>query len=249
VKLFKMTPSGEGSILAGSTRGTADGPAREAQFREVRAAAWGADGALYLIDGDSIRKLSADGMVSTLAGGPDEGFADGVGAAARFHHPSGLALDAQNNIYVADFANRRIRKISPAGEVSTVTKAGKIWTPAGVAVAGGDLYVLERFGAYNGPSMFFTWIADFAGNPRVRRISVGGHTVLLAKVRGLSGQGITTGLLTLGAAIVLSAIIWFIRWLLRRRRLRRLALHHAGAWSDPAQSAAHPLRANRRALP
>lgn len=228
VKLHKMSPSGEGTILAGSTRGTADGPAREAQFREVRAAAWGADGALYLIDGDSIRKLAPDGKVTTLAGGPDEGYADGTGAAARFHHPSGLALDAQGNIFVADFGNRRIRKISPAGEVSTVGDAGQAWTPAGVAVAGGDLYVLERFGAYNGPSMLLTWFGDFSGNPRVRKISSDGNTAMLAKVRGLSGLGITTGLLALGAASFLGAVIWFIRWL-RRRRMRRLALHHAAA--------------------
>jgi sugar lactone lactonase YvrE len=228
VKLLKMNSTGEGIILAGSTRGTADGPAREAQFREVRAAAWGAGGVLYLIDGNAIRKLAADGAVTTIAGGSDDGYADGTGAAARFHHPSGLALDAQNSIYVADFGNRRIRKISPAGEVSTLTEAGKAWIPAAVAVAGGDLYVLERFGAYNGPSVFFTWFADFAGNPRVRRISAGGSSILVAKVRGLSGQGVTTGLLTLAAASILAAVIWFVRWLLRRRA-RRLALHHAAA--------------------
>ena len=228
VKLHKMSPSGEGTIFAGSTRGMADGPARQAQFREVRAAAWGADGALYLIDGDSIRKLTADGMVTTLAGGPDEGLVDGAGAAARFHHPSGLSLDAQGNIFVADFGNRRIRKISPAGEVSTLGDAGQAWTPAGVAVAGGDLYVLERFGSYNGPSIFFTWMADFAGNPRVRKISADGSAVYLAKVRGLSGQGITTGVLTLGAASILGAVIWSFRWF-RRRRTRRLALRHAAA--------------------
>lgn len=227
VRLSKISPSGKASMLAGSTRGTADGPAREAQFREVRAAAWGADGTLYLIDGDSIRKLSADGIVSTLAGGPDEGFADGAGPAARFHHPSGLALDAQGNVFVADYDNHKVRKISPSGEVSTVEGAGQDWTPVGVAVAGGELYVLERFGAYNGPSMFFTWVADFLGNPRVRRISPGGNAVLLAKVRGLSGQGITTGLLTLGAASILAAMIWLVRWLLRRRAHRHATLHAA----------------------
>lgn len=228
VRLFKIDLSGEGNIFAGSTRGTADGPAREAQFREVRAAAWGADGALYLIDGDSIRKLAADGMVTTLAGGPDEGFSDGTGAAARFHHPSGLSLDTQGNIFVADFYNRRIRKISPAGEVSTLPDVWHAWTPAGVAVTEGELYVLERFGLYDDPSIFFTWFGDFAGNPRVRRISADGSSVLVAKVRGLSREGITTGLLTLAAASILTAVISFVRWL-RRRRACRLALKHAAA--------------------
>lgn len=222
VKLHKMSASGEGAILAGSTRGMADGPARDAQFREVRAAAWGADGALHLIDGDSIRKLALDGTVTTLAGGPDEGFADGTGAAARFHHPSGLALDALGNIFVADFGNRRIRKISPAGEVSTVGDAGRAWTPAGIAVAGGHLYVLERFGVYNGPAIFFSWIGDLAGNPRVRRISSDGSATKLAAVRGLTPFGWFILGLKLAVLLALSALIW-----LAQRLLRRLTLRHA----------------------
>ena len=229
VKLHKMSPSGEGTIFAGSTRGMADGPAREAQFREVRAAAWGADGALYLIDGDSIRKLSSNGIVTTLAGGPDEGFADGMGATARFQHPSGLALDAQGNIFVADHGNRRIRKISPTGEVSTVGDAGQAWTPAGVAVAGGNLYVLERFGVYNGPATFFSWIGDFAGNPRVRRIASDGSAVKLAAVRGLTPFGWFILGLKLAVLLALAALTWTAMWILRRRRTRRLALRHAAA--------------------
>jgi len=95
-------------------------------------------------------------------------------------------------------------------------------------VAGSDLYVLERFGAYNGPSIFLTWYADFAGNPRVRKISADGSAIFLAKVRGLSGQGITTGVLTLGAVSILGAVIWFVRWF-RRRRMSHFALHLAAA--------------------
>jgi sugar lactone lactonase YvrE len=231
VHLLKMDASGEGKFIAGSTRGTADGPAREAQFREVHAADWGADGALYVVDGNRIRKLSADGMVTTVAGSAEGGFADGAGIAARFQQPTSLSLDAQGNIFVADFGNRRVRKISPTGEVCTVTGVGDSWTPigiAGVAAAGGDLYVLERFGLYNNPSIFFTWFGDIAGNPRVRRISASGDAITVANIRGLTGLGITTGLLTLGAALVLSAIVWFVRRLLRRRA-RRLLMRGAVA--------------------
>jgi hypothetical protein len=109
--------------------------------------------------------------------------------------------------------------------------AGKAWTPigiAGVAAADGDVYVLERFGLYNSPSIFFTWFGDLAGNPRVRKISADGKIVTVATIRGLTGLGITTGLLTLGAALIFSAVVWLIRWL-RRRRTRRLALKHAAA--------------------
>jgi sugar lactone lactonase YvrE len=229
VRLFKMNPTGDGVIIAGSTRGTADGPAREAQFREVRAAAWGQEGALFLIDGDSIRKLSAEGRVTTVAGSAVGGFADGAGTLARFQHPTGLALDTRGNIYVADYGNRRVRKITRSGEVSTVTNVGETWTPigiAGVATADGDLYVLERFGLYNSPSSLFTWFGDIAGNPRVRKISAEGTVVTVASIRGLTELGVTTGLLTFGAAAVFSAIVWLIRSI-RRRRARRVELRPA----------------------
>jgi sugar lactone lactonase YvrE len=224
VRLMKMSASGEGVVFAGSTRGTADGSAREAQFREVRAAAWGSDGTLYLIDGDSIRKLAADGRVTTLAGGPEEGFADGTGAAARFHHPSGLSLDTQGNIFVADSENSRIRKITPQGDVSSVMDSGLLWSPAGVAVVGNDLYVLERFGIYNSPSMFFTWIFDLAGNPRVRRITSDGSAVKLAAIHGLSPFGWFIVGLKLGVLLALAALIWIARRLVRRWRVRRSAI-------------------------
>ena len=69
-----------------------------------------------------IRKVTPDGTVSTLAGTPssDETFADGVGAAAAFHEPNGVAVDAAGNVYVTDSLNHRIRKVTPNGLVSTL---------------------------------------------------------------------------------------------------------------------------------
>lgn len=62
--------------------------------------------------------------VSTLAGNGHAGYADGVGTDARFQYPRGVAMDSHQNLYVADFGNNRIRKISPDGMVSTVAGNG-----------------------------------------------------------------------------------------------------------------------------
>ncbi len=121
-----------------------------------------AQGTLYLSDGgdaNTLYRLGADGVLSVLAGGPREGLADGLGAAAAFHTPSGLAVDRLGNVYVADTGNHAIRKVTPQGQVSTVAGNGQPgWRdgpgaqaqfngPMGVAVdeATGKLYVADSY--------------------------------------------------------------------------------------------------------
>ncbi|HMH24688.1 MAG TPA: NHL repeat-containing protein [Puia sp.] len=108
----KITPAGMVSRFTGlGTNGTADGGPGIAQFQYIYDMVIDKDGNLYLTDGSRIRKVTPDGVVSTIAGGTD-GYADGEGLAAKFNYPAGLAIDAEGNLFVADAMNNRVRKIS-----------------------------------------------------------------------------------------------------------------------------------------
>ena len=106
------------STLAGTgTSGRADGPGGTATFTGPNQAALDAQGNLYVTDSDNhcIRKVTPSGVVSTLAGRGTAGYLDGPAATAAFNYPTGVAVDGQGTVYVADYNNNCIRAISPAG--------------------------------------------------------------------------------------------------------------------------------------
>jgi sugar lactone lactonase YvrE len=185
-RIRKIAPGGTVSTLAGSgTAGSADGVGALAQFNSPRAVAVDATGNIFVADGlnHMIRKIAPDGTVTTFAGSGDFGFADGAGTNARFYFPKGIALDASGNIYVADDINSRIRKITPAGTVTTLAgstpgstdgigTAAQFRSPRGVTVdATGNVYVAD------------------AGNHRIRMITPDGTVSTIAG----NGVGVTDG--------------------------------------------------------
>lgn len=110
--------------------GFADGQGTAAQFNFVRAPTLAVDGSgnVYVADAGNnrIRKITPGGLVTTLAGDGTPGNVDGPGAQARFDTPFGVAVDKDQNVYVADTWNAKLRKITPGGEVSTITGVGDI---------------------------------------------------------------------------------------------------------------------------
>src|SRR6476659_7232797 len=113
------------STLAGDgIAGFREGEGTVAEFKLPFGIAVDASGDVYVGDGGNnrIRKITA-GVVSTLAGNGILGFADGAADVAEFHNPEGVDVDASGNVFVADFANYRVRKIS-AGVVTTLAGNG-----------------------------------------------------------------------------------------------------------------------------
>ncbi|HUI55721.1 MAG TPA: hypothetical protein VLY04_12165 [Bryobacteraceae bacterium] len=184
-----------GTITTFAGNGTAGfggdgGAAASAQLNGPQAVAVDSNGNVYVSDTQNarVRKISG-GVINTVAGNGTPGFGgDGASAtAAELNVPSGLALDASGNLYIADFSNNRVRRVSPGGTITTVAGNGSIGysgdsgsaasaqltTPSGVAVdSSGNLYIADT------------------GNNAVRVVTGGIiHTVAGNGLAGFSGDG------------------------------------------------------------
>jgi hypothetical protein len=126
-KIKKVTPDGYVTWFAGGDPGYRDGTVSNAQFSASVALACDGAGNIFVADTDNhrIRKIDANGVVSTIAGSGTAGFADGNGIFTAFYSPRGIVVDLARNIYIADTLNYRIRKISPQGTVTTVAGNGQ----------------------------------------------------------------------------------------------------------------------------
>lgn len=157
-----ITPQGEVITIAGSgVAGSANGVGMAAQFNRPSGVAVDSANNVFVADTNNhvIRKIALDSTVTTFAGTMgSSGYLDANGTSARFNRPTGIAIDGANNIYVADTTNHSIRKITPAGDVTTLAGGGptasgwveaqgtaaRLNTPRGVAVDGaGNVYVAD----------------------------------------------------------------------------------------------------------
>ncbi len=148
------------STVAGSgISGTQDGTGAGASFVYPKAIAIGPDGNLYVgdVSASQVRKVTPAGVVTTLAGSGQNGYADGLGTAAVFNGVTGVAVDQNGTVYVSDFSNNAIRRISRNGVVTTLAGGGPAGLVDGIGSAAslngpqqltvdslGNLYVVEN---------------------------------------------------------------------------------------------------------
>jgi sugar lactone lactonase YvrE len=188
----KITSAGVVTTLAGSPglTGSGDATGGSARFNTPAGLAVDASGNVFVCDAGNhtIRKITSAGVVTTVAGlAGTSGTTNATGTAARFNSPTGITLDSAGNLYVADSGNHAIRKITPAGEVTTfaglagtsgstdaTTASARFNTPRGVTI--------DATGTFH--------VAD-SGNHTIRKITAAGVVTTAAGLAGTSGS--TTG--------------------------------------------------------
>jgi hypothetical protein len=185
----KVTPAGVVTTLAGlaGNYGSADGTGSAARFHVPWGVALDSAGNVYVADegNNTIRKMTPEGIVTTLAGSAYfSGSADGTGSSALFYAPRGVAVDSAGNLYVADTLNHTIRKVTPAGVVTTLAglafnqgstdgtgSAARFYWPSGVA----------------GDSAGNAYVAD-TENYTIRKVTPAGVATTLAGLAGHAGS-------------------------------------------------------------
>jgi sugar lactone lactonase YvrE len=181
-RIVCRTPDGRESILAADD-----------SFKGIAGIAVGPDGSFYVTiaigrDTNVIRRITMDGRVSQFAGpetiaiGRDRAVSPPAEAGASYCR--GLTVDPQGNVYVAATGSRRVLRITENGGVSTILQAQSPWSPTGVAVLGGEVYVLE----WQDPSLSQLETRN-AWIPRVRKLGRDGKITTLATVQRATQVG------------------------------------------------------------
>jgi streptogramin lyase len=201
-EIRKITPAGVVTTFAGSTTaGSANGTGSAARFSSPHGLAIDAAGNIYVADYNNnlIREISPTGVVTTFAGSGTAGAVNGTGTAASFNKPYGLSVDASGNVYVADFGNNLVRKITSTGVVTTLAGSGAAGNTNGTGTAAsfhnilstvedaaGDVYVSE---GYNDDIRMITpagVVTNLAGSGAAGNINGTGTAAQFSSPHGLA---------------------------------------------------------------
>ena len=190
----RITSAGAVTTFVGTagSQGAVDGTGAGAMFYRPAGIARDANNNLYVADpvANTIRKITTGGVVTTLAGySAVVGANDNTGSLAGFRGPSGVVADSSGNLFIADTGNHTIRKVTPAGVVTTF--AGL----AGTAGSTNATATSARFNSPNGLAIDSSnniYVAD-TGNHTIRKVTSGGVVTTVAGLAGISGSTNATG--------------------------------------------------------
>jgi streptogramin lyase len=195
-RIRKITPTGIVTTLAGNASAAFNnGSGVSASFNNPYGISVDSNGSVYIGDytNNRIRKITSDGVVSTLAGNGTTTFADGTGTNATFNQPWGVTVDAAGSVYVADFGNHRIRKIgTQAVQIPLNRAVVTLFAGNGTAAFADGTGTNARFNDPRGVAVDLqgnVYIADTTNN-RIRKISPLGVVTILA---GQAAAGSTDG--------------------------------------------------------
>src|SRR5438094_443785 len=245
-RIRKVSAAGIITTVAGRGTGQSSGdggPATLAELIQPLSVAVDPGGNVYIADGGSNRilKVNTTGIISTIAGNGQKGFNGDGGPAtsASLNSPRGVAVDPAGNVYIVDAGNLRIRKVNPAGVISTVAGGGtpgfsgdggpaasaELTFPVGVAVdPAGNVYIVD------------------AGNLRIRKVNPAGviSTVAGGGTPGFSGDGgpaSSAQLVPLGVGVGVQADLYIADGSLRIRRVDNLGFPRVGSFAQVASGA------------
>jgi sugar lactone lactonase YvrE len=176
------------NTLAGQPGGGAnDGTGISAQFNKPCGVAVDSAGNVYVADTDNhtMRKITPTGTVTTLAGlAGVSGSVDAAGGNARFNQPGGVAVDITGNVYVADSGNHTIRKITPAGVVSTWAGTAGVSGSADLTGTNAQFFLPQGVAVDDATNLY---VADY-GNHTIRKIAPDQSVTTFAGLAGNSGS-------------------------------------------------------------
>ena len=203
-----LLPNGQIDTAAGGqaqTNGDTDGPWSAARFNRPEDMALGKQGELFVADryNHTIRRVAADGTVSTLAGKTGAfGLVDGKGSVARFREPLSLAVDAEGAAYVADFANHAIRKVGADGTTTTIAGNGQNISVDGPASVARFNYPVD----VTLDSKGLVWVCEWSGG-RLRKIDASGQVTTVLADGGVNAPLVGTGGLAVKIGQMRSALV------------------------------------------
>lgn len=186
----KITPGGTVTTFAGwpGQFNRYDGTGLNARFFQPEGVAVDGAGNVYVTDtwNHTIRKITPAAVVTTLAGlAGSTGSADGTNSRARFQRPAGITVDPVTNLFVSDSLNHTIRKITPAGNVSTIAGLAGVWGSRDGTNSAARFFQPQGIVA---PGTNLLFVVD-GGNQTIRRLTASGTNWIVTTVAGLPGTG------------------------------------------------------------